>query len=336
MERINSYSETTKPISRPERADKIYKFLDRINAYEYIQDVMGGQEEKPSFEDFKNFLIRINGIARDISIKQRSFDGNEVQLTGFVDTVLVPKHEDKETLLKYVYDNLEKVKKGEEKYLIPVVINALHFFNDGNGRTSRVMYQLLEKHDSKEKFEREMKLALGEDGRWDCPDVSPGLIWADVEKIILEKYGWNFGEKDYPPVSLGGITAGIAAVEFNKIDKNHPSYDLAKKCFDISKDDIFYILTAIHGVLGEEVINLLTDKLEVKRISPIKLVDKLTQEQWQNILDSYYKLKEEHVKIIIDSFLAPDKFKSYHNKDTNLKDYFIEQVKKNHEKYKTE
>lgn len=332
METINTTKNFVDQQSRFERAKKVYEFLDRINAYEYTQDIMKSKKEKPPFENFKNLLVRINGIAREIPIEQRSFDGENVRLTSSVDTVFVPKHEDKEFLLKYAYDNLEKIKEGEEKYLISVVINAVHFFNDGNGRTSRIMYQLMEKHNSKEEFKSKIKLALGKDGRWDCPDVSPGIILQDIETIILEKYESKFRNEEYPNVSLSSVNVGLATVEIKELDENHPSYVFAKKCLDIARNDSRYIMIAMFSVLGgEKIISMFTDKYGVKIISPIKMIKYLDSDQWQKILDFYYQLKKEHVKIIIDSFIESNKFKSlYHNKETNLKDYFIEEVERDY------
>ena len=92
------------------------------------------------------------------------------------------------------------------------------------------------------------------------------------------------------------------------------------------------MLTAINSVLGDsKIADLFTDKYKVKRISPLKMLEQLSPVQWQGILDFYYQLKKEHVKIIIDSFKKPDDFKGSPD-GKNLKDYFIERIKDNYEK----
>lgn len=320
--------------SRSERAEKVAGLIDRIDAYEYAQSMLEGKIEKPSFEEFENFLIRINGIARDIPIKERALDGKDVKLSGFIGDALVPRHEDKEGLLKYAYDNSGRIDRDDVKYLIPAVINAVHFFADGNGRTSRVVYKLLEKHDSNEDFERELKAALEKYGRFDCPDINPSLIDTDIKKIILKRKGWDFKDNKYPPTGLGRIQRGIASGEISRLDTAHPSFEMAIKCFDIYKADAFYVLTAIHAVLGDEKIAELMGRYGnngIERISPLKMMDGVTSDEWQRIMDSYYDLKKEHVKVLIDSFIDPDSFRSYHCKDENLKDYFIQRIKTNHE-----
>jgi hypothetical protein len=329
MEKMNP-----EKISRDNQADKIIQFLDRIDAYEYFQNILKGEKQKPSFEDFESFLIRLNGIAREIPIKKRSFDGQNVQVGGLIGKVLMPRHEDKADLLKYAYDNIENIDEDEVKYLIPAVINAVHLFRDGNGRTSRVIYQSLEKHASKEEFERDMKLCLGENGRFDSPDISPDLIFPDLEKIVLEKHGWVLKDDEYPagPGALA-VGKGISAPEIRKLDKNHELYDIAKKCFDIYSHDILYMLSAIHIVLGDERIEkFFTDKYTFSKISPLKMMDDVTSDEWQKILNSYYELKKEHVKTIIDSFITPDQYKPLQQEGMNLKDYFIQEIQISYEK----
>ena len=62
------------------------------------------------------------------------------------------------------------------------------------------------------------------------------------------------------------------------------------------------------------------------------MVDQLSSEQWQKILDSYYQLKKEHVKTIIDSFINPDNYKTQER--INIKDFFIEEIQRNFEQNK--
>lgn len=323
-------------ILRDKQAGKVIDFLDHLEAYEYVQNILEGNGPKPSFEEFADFLQRINGIARNVPIKKRSFDGKNVQLSGFIENALVPRHEDKTELLKYAYDNIEKINKDEIKYLIPAVINAVHLSSDGNGRTSRIIYQLLERHASKSDFERSLKLSLGQHGRYDSPDINPGLIGPDVEKIVLKKHGWDFPENKYP-VGPGVLSEGkgISAPEIRKLDKDHESYALAKKCLDIYRDDPLYVLNAIRSLLGDERLKtFITDKYTLCKISPLKMIDQLTADEWQQIIDSYYQLKKEHVKTIIDSFVTPDSFSPYDQKGISLKDYFIQEIQGNYKNNK--
>src|SRR5262245_12360662 len=97
METLSSKTSQEKPEEqlRQEQAEKLIGFLQRINATAYIQDIVSKNESAPDFKEFKDFLVRINGIARDIPVRQRTPDGKNVEIKGFVDTVNLPRQEDK-------------------------------------------------------------------------------------------------------------------------------------------------------------------------------------------------------------------------------------------------
>jgi len=67
---------------RADRAEKAIEFIDRANCFEFVKDLMNNKTEI-NFEQFKDFLIRINGIVRNIPIKERSIDGQDVTAYRF-------------------------------------------------------------------------------------------------------------------------------------------------------------------------------------------------------------------------------------------------------------
>lgn len=318
---------------RPERADRLIKFLRRTNAYEFVRNILEVKEDIPNFEEFKAFINRIHGIAKEIPASQRRFDGENVHLSGFIRDVAVLKHEDKEDVLKYLYDSLEKIDKDDLKYAIPVIINALHLYSDGNGRTSRVFYQLLNSHSSEEQLFDELKKALGKDGRYDTPDISPGLITTDIRTAVLENHGWIFGDARWTPYRNDGIKH-LATPDFRHVDKNIMTIryveDLREKC----KDDIFYTTTAvIESLSSEKIKKLITDKYEVKGLlSPLKMAEELSEDEWKKIIEKYYDLKKEDAKVFVDMFIDKNSYHPWRDKDTSLRDRFIDEVRANYEK----
>lgn len=313
---------------REKQAEKVAKFIDKTGLYEYVKKILNNGIEKPNFEKFKNFLIRINGIARDIPISERSLDGKNVQLSGMSD-VQVPKHEDKEDILKYAYDSLDKVRNEDLKFLIPALINAIHFFADGNGRTSRTINQLLSGHASKEDFQNELKTSLGKYGRLDSIDADPDLIHDDIQKKILDKNGWKLKDERY---CIGNVFR-TANNEFNGMDTNNENYSNLKKFFTLTHgiNDQEYALTALSKIMGAKIDSLLTEKYNTKGlISFYKLAELVTQDEWENIFKEYYKLKKDHVKMIVDIFTNPDEFISEDNPEENLKNKFIKNILQKH------
>ena len=310
--------------NREARAEKVIDLLRRTHVFEFVQNVKAGKESMPDFETFKNFLQRINGVARNIPRSRRSFDGEDVQLKGFVDTVNL-RQEDKEPLLKEVYEAAQHISKEDVKYLLPAALNAVHLFADGNGRTSRVLHLLLRDHPSEEECLSKMRTALSEDGRFDSFDVSPGLIHNEIESIVMHKHGWTF-DAEGGPLSLGPIQSGIATIEIRTLDRTHPHAELAQEILDLYKEDVRYVLTALRETLGDEkVINLSSNYINVPRVSPKKLLENLSEKEWINVFDAFYQFKKEHVEYLIRIFTEPEKYKVADGSQT-LRDYFIERI----------
>lgn len=328
MEEIKS--EINEEQLRVQQAEKIIDFLNRIGAYEYVQNLVSHPELRKqfTFEEFKNFLIRINGMARDISTSQRRGDGETVYLEGF-DTALMPRHEDKEGILQEAYDSIEKVSPGDESYLLPAVVNAVHLFADGNGRTSRVLHTLLYSK-SEEEFTKHLRQAVGKNGRYDTPDISPGLIDVDIEKIILSRHGIQFEDNGkYSPIFPEGFGNLFATTE-------KPTTQKAKEFMALCYHDQPYCFIATYEYLKEK---KLIEKVIIKNsngymLSPLKMEQELSEEDWKAVIDAYYRIKKEHVEVIIDVFVEPNKYKNIEG-DMNLKDYFLKKIQERLESNKS-
>ncbi len=313
--------ETNDEPLRVQQADKIIDFLNRTGTYEYVQNLISHPELKKqfTFEEFKNFLIRINGIARDLPTSQRREDGETVYLEG-IDTVLMPRHEDKEGILKVAYDSIEKVSPGDEAYLLPAVVNAVHLFADGNGRTSRVLHTLLHSK-SEEEFTERLRLAVGKNGRYDTYDISPGLIDGDIEKIVLMRHGIQFEDNGkYSPIFPEGFGNLFATTE-------KPTAQKADEFMSLCKHNQAYCFIAAYEYLRER---KLIEKVTIKNsnghmLSPLKMEQELGEEDWKSVIEAYYRIKKEHVGVIIDAFVEPNKYKNIEG-DMNLKDYFLKKI----------
>lgn len=332
MEKLNTRKADGE--DRGEQAEKVLKFLDRIDAFAYAKSLLNeqGEAEKPNFKEFEDFLIRLNGIARNISIHKRTVDGAEVQLSGFVETVELPRSEDKEGLLRYAYEKGKTMETGDLKYLLPSVINAVHLFADGNGRTSRIIHLLLREYATKEEFDSELRKALNEYGRFDSYDINPGFIGHELMQEVLKKHGWIFN-KEHPYGTHEYIKGGIASVEIRGPNKEIIPNELAGKLFDLSADNGYYVVTAVYMELGEEIQNFMSEYGNDKelRISPKKMLKILHPEQWQKILGIFYELKKEQVETLVDVFVNPERCLVSEGDGVTLRDMFIREIQKNKE-----
>lgn len=327
--------EPKRPISekefREKQSEKIVGFLSRAGIYEYAEKLKQNNKdiEKPTFDTFKDILIRVNGILRDIPPTKRGFDGENVRLVGHVGDELMPKHEDKEGILKEAYEAINKLpNEGDETYLLPAVINAIHLFADGNGRTSRVLHTLLASN-SQEEFNKQLPLAVSERGRYDTTNISPGIVGAEIEKIVLVKHGIQFEDDgQYSPVfpdSFGLLFATIEKVSTAK----------AKEFFALQNSDTEYCFVAAYGYLKEKKL-LEENTIQLGKntsFSPSKMEKNLSEADWDAIIQKYYGLKKEHVETLIDAFVEPDVYKNLDG-SMNLRSYFIQKIQKESERNK--
>lgn len=309
---------------RKQQAEKITTFLNRIDAYDYAQNLVNHPEAKDEFpfDKFKDFLVRINGIARDIPAHKRRADGERVHLEG-LRTSAVPRHEDKEGLLKEAYESLAKIPNEDRAYLLPAMINEVHLFNDGNGRTSRIVHTLLSTFDSEDEFKKALTVAVGEDGRFKAPDLDPSIVGTDREKIILMRHGIRFeNDNRFSPVAPDDLKGFFALAE-------NPNTPNGKKLMSMREDDNAYVFIAAYEFLKERDIleNAKISNEGVDFLSPLKMEQILSNNDWEAIFERYYALKREHTRLLIDSFVEPDKYKNLEG-SMNLKDYFKSRVQK--------
>lgn len=314
---------------REEQGQKIVEFLSRTNAYEYFQQMIKNPEKIPEkFEEFLDFIIRINGIARDIPIAERKPDGENVLLSGMVEDHLVPHQKDKEGLLKLALEKLPELKNPEDKsYVLPAVINAVHLFVDGNGRTSRVINILLTPNLTYEEFNEKIRRALGEDGRLKSLNINSGKIDVDIEKIVCEKHGMEFKKgKDWEVIWPKGINRSFY-FSLQEV-KNPKAIEFMKK----RKSDNAPCFISAYGYLREK--GLLDQIIEnsdyASGLSLKKMDMTLSDQDWEKILERYYDFKKECVEVLIDCFIDTEKYRTLDNNST-LRDCLVDSINKEYE-----
>lgn len=334
--------------NRDEQAEKLLELLDRSGAYEFCRDLLQADKlhGSMSFEEFESVLQRINGIARDIPIHERRFDGENVYLAGFVDETQTVRHADKEPLLKEAYESAEHVSREDLQYMIPAVINAVHLFNDGNGRTSRIVNLLLHGFETKEEFMAAARTALDDYGRFESRDINPGLVSLEIDYLLLKKYGWEFDEERRGTKVTGG-TRYFASLEFDQIRnqmKEHPSAHFALEFRKLYSSDAHVGVTALMQSFGKPRLDELMKNYSYsgtheELLSPLKMLEVLIPEEWTTLLDNFYALKKEKVHMLIDSFIHPEdyKVKPFHldgDEEITLREQFIKRIEAEYEKNK--
>ncbi|MEK7068805.1 MAG: Fic family protein [Patescibacteria group bacterium] len=104
-----------------------------------------------SAEDFQNYLVRLNGLIRQIKIKNRRIDGEGVAISNALMEIryLPPRSEYKDELMRHLFESSKKLSKKDVGLLLYLSLQAIHPFADGNGRTGRLLYFLLESGETK-------------------------------------------------------------------------------------------------------------------------------------------------------------------------------------------
>lgn len=144
-------TETT-TIDQPELA-KTVKLMERLHASEAFSTPEQSKKflDSLSYDDFKKWISFVNGVERGIPHSERgqvsdSHVRSENMLTG-AEVEYLPPHKDfREHLLKKAFEKVQSIDDPEIAALtLGLSINAIHYFEDGNGRTARMAYSLLSK-----------------------------------------------------------------------------------------------------------------------------------------------------------------------------------------------
>lgn len=184
---------------REEQASRLLDFLDRVHANE----VFDTKEHKMAyiksltFEQFTHLLMHINGILRDIPMKERAiFEDVEMvpdEGTGLAAEMAqlkpseMPLPQDKPELLKYAFERVCELDDPRDIGLcLATALNAIHVFGDGNGRTSRLVYDLMNySYTGSERDNNFLRTTIGAEGRFVTPDANPTRLLDAVSYNIL-------------------------------------------------------------------------------------------------------------------------------------------------------
>lgn len=316
---LQDEGENTNEINREEQATRLLGFLDKIHA----NQVFDTREHKLefiknlSFDEFTDLLLHINGIARNIPLSERALYQKVVMgmppgvlgILGGLAPVEVPRLEDKSALLHYAFDRVQElVEPRDMGLIIAAALNAIHVFEDGNGRTSRLTYDLLNyTYTGSDRDKRFLMAALGKDGRFMTPDVDPsGILYESLYKMIQSEGFTTIDDNQY--------------YFFHNGIKNRESIDVRSDLSEEARDRLFKLLNkgdtrefnivflATSRVLGQagKLDNFLfvpKTRPNIKPLDANKIVEKTTEEDVASIWDMYWRIKSEVVHNMVDDLV---------------------------------
>lgn len=328
---------------RDEQSEKLIKFMDKLHADEIFANEETKREylNNLTFDEFKNLLMATNSLLRDIPVKRREIDGKTVFLNGPLEQIYPPEYEDKEPLLQELFTNVQNMNQENRSLedigiLTSMTINAVHPFNDGNGRTSRLVYQLLvEDYDGKTEQKEELVQVLGEDGRMYKHDISPELLTWELGDLLRKNYlgtnqlqnmpmGFstekNIGFHDYQEEMNKTLEPNIA------LDKSDCDY---LKTFFSRPDSHSATMYALFKFLKED--EQLDNYLRIydvgrSRISIDVLSRDLTHEDVEKIKNNYREVRKLEVEILMDIIVHPDNYSVNQGEDRTVLDNLKQEI----------
>jgi hypothetical protein len=324
-------SEVIGEADRDKQSNRVLQLLEKLKVKEIFKNHESKKEfiENLDFEGFKKLLVTFNGNLLNIPIPERSFSSSTVTLTltkdaakrekmakGFAGASSdneLPRQEDKEELLHELFNCVQKMARNNMSMKdiaieMGVGINAIHAFEDGNGRTSRLFnFILAEDYQGSEEQNKFLQKLLGDKGRLQL-NLNPQLGQSTINAYIQEK---KFGLNGKNPIFLKDfkLLAINGSLNLNKDFKN----DFTKYIFS---DNFF---GDAMGLGSLAVYQFLEDKRILKQclsedglgvILVKKLGRYLNQENMEEILSNYWNLKKESVSILLKSLVSPDDYKA--------------------------
>ena len=180
----------------PEFAGKQQKTnVDRLQA---LLDKVGFSELKKDDEKFKSFiettdkqdmhryLSHINQKLREVSPKERGFHDGRVAVDGLIS----PNRKTQTRILDYEIDALAQIDNPRYRATSAYyIINDLHVFPDGNGRTSRAVFELLDSPEAN--ISEQQQFFSHEDNRDQLGAAEHGAYEFQKTKNIIRTQDFN-------------------------------------------------------------------------------------------------------------------------------------------------
>lgn len=320
--------------SRDSSAQYLLSVLERLKAKESLET----PEKREQFlkeltpEKFKRWLLFINDALRD-QPKSADFDGKNVRvqevfgMLGQISdsrVVHIPPHqEDKEALLTETLKTAQNLPDTKDAALLLAAnITAIHPFEDGNGRISRLTYELLTNgYDGSE--ERRLALAqlLGPDGR-KILNTDPRPMYRVLNYIFERAVGINHDDphsvtESYLSEGLPGDDVDVKSLIPKAVDEKSRGQILEIINERAFTTVIFYRFLKEQGLLHEPYIEYRESPGRMKNfrrpdnwtfINLNEVLKSLTPETASALLQDDRDLRKTVVQAICKAFEQPDGF----------------------------
>lgn len=313
---IFQHTEQSEEELRQERAERLVRFLDKLGAQDHFDTPEHKQAfiEQLTFEEFTNLLTHINGIVRELSKGKRQIyqpvnmavaDEGWGALLGMAPSDMPPV-EDKPQLLEYAFNRAKELEDPRDIGLLAAAsINAVHPFADGNGRTSRLVYDLLNyNYTGSDRDKKFLLSALSSEGRHITPDVNPMyLLYGSILDLIAKEEFTKLGEADYYFLNRARSRDISQRTDLDKETVDRLSFLLRKESND--EDAVFLAMSRVlarDDRIAEFVSHFVNEEQGYNRapLDTEHVVAKATVEDINDFYDEYWRVKSDMVSNMVD------------------------------------
>lgn len=295
-----------------------------------IAEVFSNEEAKREFlstmtdQDFVSFISGVNGIILGKNKDSWGLSEEGVHLAGCFETIVPPHPKDKPELIRHIMNATQRMNAdgrglSDIALMVSVTINSVHPWQDGNGRTTRVLYSLITENE-KEVSKDEIIRLLSEDGR-DMLTTDSRAISVPLMNIVQADSGIDFhGLYSEVPTAKFSYKTGVEESQKEQVAQIYKASDESRT-----------LSIAVMSFLRER-----TDRNSFFREFPggrivvefDKLISTLESEGIEAFLLCYWEVKKSSVDLLIDCIENPDKEKyKIKSKDGSTKMTLYEKLK---------
>ena len=316
LDMSNENAKASTEVSR-ERQTQVFERLlnsatnvDGLDGKTPVEALSDGSEEISSVienmnsEQYINLLNGINGILRDKPKDTWGFDGKNVTIGSGPDVspwIVFPHPDAKPELVKTSFSaGQTMLKNGRDlndvALLLAYITVQVHPYEDGNGRTSRIIYNLIsEGYDS-----NKLKALLSEEAQEKIDIDGP----KELEYVFLKEKNPD----DIFTITASDDSKGFKGVIFSTNILEKTKKIITERMFADKKLFIPAIMSTLknHPELNKE--DYIKERENGRKIFILERLTKdLSPEIAEEILNEYWKVKKEYTETVIDAMVNPDK-----------------------------
>lgn len=287
------------------------------NAFEFMKEKeKSNQLFEMSYENFAGFITDLNAIVRDIPQDGSNYfdGGSENSIGGH----MAPELEKKKQYMEESFTAAAELdNKKDQATLMYFSTLAAHPFVDGNGRTSRVLYEVINNPDITESeiaglinrggdYSQSSGANQKEQTSVDEELVRPAAMWSYISRELNTKY---FGGDIVQSINFDAKIPDQTLDQLSDQDKkilSRMTSDL--KLFPICLTKLFSSETNRQHFVTEEPVFFSYEGDDKKHVLEIKegSVNALSAEDCKKLIGIYENVKDDSFNTLIDCFRNPN------------------------------